>query len=81
MYYVYIIKSNIKGRYYIGSTGNIVARLNRHNKGGNKSTKYGIPWILVHLEEFETEQCAYRREMQIKSYKGGSAFKQIVEKI
>lgn len=81
MYHAYIIKSETKGRYYVGSTGDIDARILRHNCGRNKSTKYGIPWILVYSEEFKTEQDAYKREMQIKSYKGGNAFKVLVGKI
>lgn len=78
MYHTYIIKSEIKDRYYVGSTGDIDARILMHNSGRNKSTKYGVPWVLIRAEEFETEQEAYGREMQIKSYKGGSAFKMLL---
>lgn len=78
MHYVYIIKSQAISRYYIGSTENIENRLSRHNSGKNKSTKNGIPWSLVYSEEFKTRQEAYKREFQIKSYKGGEAFKKLV---
>ncbi|MFA4818760.1 MAG: GIY-YIG nuclease family protein [Patescibacteria group bacterium] len=43
MYYIYIIKSLISSRYYVGSTTSTATRLKRHNKGGNKSTKWGAP--------------------------------------
>ena len=79
MFYTYILKSQKHGRYYIGSTNNIEDRLRRHNRGLNKSTRLGIPWDLVRTETFETRQEAYNRELQIKSYKGGEAFKRLIK--
>ncbi|OGN02323.1 MAG: endonuclease [Candidatus Yanofskybacteria bacterium RIFCSPHIGHO2_01_FULL_43_42] len=75
MFYTYIIKSEKTNKYYIGSTIDINKRLRRHNNGHNKSTKNGIPWLLIRVEEFDTRQESYKREMKIKSYKGGEAFK------
>ncbi len=80
MFVTYILKSKIKKRYYIGSTSDLVSRLIRHNNGRNCSTKYGIPWEVVYEESFQTKQDAYRREIQIKSYKGGEAFQKLVDK-
>ncbi len=34
----------------------------------------------VYMEEFETQEDAFSRERKIKSYKGGNAFKKLVEK-
>ncbi len=79
MYYTYILKSEKTGKYYTGSTENINERVKRHNSGKNKSTKIGIPWILIYQEEFNTEQEAYKREFQIKRYKGGEAFKKLIK--
>lgn len=78
MYCLYILKSEKSGKYYTGSTDNIQERLVRHNRGKNKSTKKDIPWKLVYQEKYETRQDAYRREMKIKSYKGGGAFKKLL---
>jgi len=47
MFYVYIIFSTSKSKYYIGQTSNIEDRLFRHNSGFSLSTKYGIPWKLI----------------------------------
>ncbi|MFW0837933.1 MAG: GIY-YIG nuclease family protein [Candidatus Komeilibacteria bacterium] len=77
MYLVYILQSKLSGRYYIGQTINLDKRLKRHNSGLVKSTRSGAPWIVVHREEFITRQAAYKRERQIKSYKGGAAFKRL----
>ncbi len=38
-YFVYILKSLKDGKYYIGSTADVVARLNFHNAGLQRSTK------------------------------------------
>lgn len=78
MYHVYILKSLKTRKHYIGSTINIEKRLKKHNVHSNKSTKQGIPWILIYKEEFPTKQQAYKREYQIKRYKGGQAFKKLI---
>ncbi len=78
MYKVYILKSQIYSRHYIGHTDNINNRLIRHNKGYVKSTKNYRPWNILYTEEFKTKQEACKRELQIKSYKGGEAFKKLI---
>ncbi len=79
MYHVYIIKSLVSGKHYIGSTSNLGSRIIKHNSGGNRSTKSGRPWQLVHTEMFANKSDAWFRERQIKSYKGGEAFKKLVK--
>ena len=78
MYYIYIIRSYSNGRYYIGHSKNLQRRLTQHNAGNVRSTKPYIPWEIVYTEPYTTKQEAYRREMQIKSYKGGRAFKELL---
>ncbi|MFH1759075.1 MAG: GIY-YIG nuclease family protein [Patescibacteria group bacterium] len=79
MYSVYILKSLHHNRYYVGHTENIVKRLIQHNNGKVRSTKGYRPWRLVYQENFSTKQLAYRRELLIKSYKHGEAFKKLIE--
>ena len=79
MYKVYIIKSEVTDRFYIGHTENFQNRLKRHNAGLVRSTKSGIPWYEIYIEEVNDKNLAYRREMQIKSYKGGEAFKKLIK--
>ena len=69
MYYVYILQSEITGRYYIGSTRNLDDRLLRHNSGRSKATKSALPWNLMWKEEYSSRGEAYRREFEIKSWK------------
>ena len=78
MFSVYILKSEISGRYYVGYTSNLNQRLRNHNSGKNSSTKYGIPWKIVYSEELKDKKSAWLREKQIKDYKGGEAFKKLV---
>jgi putative endonuclease len=68
-YYTYILYSSKVDKYYIGSTGDIKNRLIKHNKGYNKSTKGGIPWIIVFIEKYETRSEAFNQEMKLKKLK------------
>lgn len=78
MFQVYILKSIKNGKYYIGHTHDLNDRLSRHNGGQMKSTKEGSPWEIVYTEKYETKSEAYRREFEIKSYKGGIKFKKLL---
>jgi putative endonuclease len=77
-HYVYIIQSEKDNRYYIGETADVKARLLFHNAGKQRSTKNRIPFNIVLVEEFETRELALHREKQIKSWKGGEAFKRLI---
>lgn len=75
---VYILWSDKLSRYYIGSTSNLERRLHEHNTGKSTFTKRGIPWKLIYHESSETKQSAWKREMEIKRYKGGIQFKKLI---
>ena len=66
MFYVYILFSTFKSKYYIGQTSDIEERLFRHNSGFSLSTKYGIPWELVQTFICETRSDAIQLEKKIK---------------
>ena len=68
-YTVYILQSEANGTYYIGSTADLNERLQRHNQGRSRYTKTGIPWKIVHTEQFDTRSQATQRERQIKKRK------------
>lgn len=80
MWTVYILKSIPKSKYYIGCTNNIDRRISEHNNGQTSSNKAYIPYGLIYTEMYKTQQEAYAREKQIKRYKGGRAFKKLIEK-
>ena len=80
MAHLYILENEV-GRHYIGITNvGLFNRLNRHNKGLVNSTKYGKPWRLIYSELYKTMSEARTREIQIKSWKGGNAFKMLLFK-
>ncbi|MEO8403650.1 MAG: GIY-YIG nuclease family protein [Chitinophagaceae bacterium] len=77
-HYVYILKSLKDGRYYIGESSDVEARLIFHNAGKQRSTKSRVPFKIVLVEEYGTREEALKREKQIKSWKGGEAFKKLL---
>ena len=77
-YYVYILQSLKDGKYYIGSTSDVTARLNFHNAGMQRSTQHRIPFRLILFETHESKEMALKREKQVKSWKGGDAFKSLI---
>jgi len=79
MFYAYILKSEKSGRYYIGHTENIEARLQRHNTGQVKATKNKGPWILMSFETFDTKAEANSRELYIKSMKSRVFIEKLIE--
>ena len=77
-WFTYILYSGKIDRYYIGSTYDIKWRLERHNMGWGKFTKYGIPWELVYSEQFETKAEALKREREIKKKKSRKYIEELI---
>jgi len=65
-YYVYILFSQTRLKYYVGQTQDFEKRIKRHNKGLVLSTKGGIPWELVKRFELESRSEAMKLERKIK---------------
>ena len=64
--YTYVLKSLKDNKLYIGSTTDLDRRVDEHNSGKNKSTKYRRPFILVYSERFDTITEARFREKVFK---------------
>ena len=69
MYYTYILQSLKSGRYYIGHTLDLGARLERHQLEKVTATKNKGPWVIFYTEEYISKIEANRRELEIKSKK------------
>ena len=78
MYYVYILKSLKTGKYYIGYSRDVKRRLAEHNAGRTLSLRRHIPLEIVKIEEYTSYEDARKREIQIKKYKSGEAFKRLI---
>ncbi|MFH1404978.1 MAG: GIY-YIG nuclease family protein [Patescibacteria group bacterium] len=67
MYFIYILESEVSGRWYIGMSENPEKRLlEEHNAGKVRSTKGYRPYKLVYKEKYHTKTEAMRKERQIK---------------
>ncbi|MBW7891246.1 MAG: GIY-YIG nuclease family protein [Chitinophagaceae bacterium] len=67
MFFVYVLRSQKDGRFYVGLTDDVTRRLKEHNSGKTKSTKGFIPWELLFFETFVTRIEARNREKYLKS--------------
>ncbi|MCX6829610.1 MAG: GIY-YIG nuclease family protein [candidate division Zixibacteria bacterium] len=78
-FYAYILRSRKTDRFYIGSTSDLIDRLQRHNGGRSLYTRSGIPWELAYSEEFESRSEAVRREKQLKSWKNRERLEELIK--
>jgi putative endonuclease len=77
MHYVYVLRSEKDGRFYVGMTGNVNRRIKEHNAGRAKSTKGWRPWKLFFVEEVDTRVEAREREKHLKSGVGKEYIKEL----
>ncbi len=73
MHYVYLLKSDKTGQFYIGAPGNLKKRFYQHNDSQSTTTKYGVPWRLIYYEAFPAKALALERERKLKRYGKGLA--------
>lgn len=73
MFYVYILKSSLNNRLYIGKTANLKIRLKEHNAGQNASTRPYRPWEVIFYEAYVRQSDADRREKYLKATQGHQA--------
>lgn len=77
--FVYILKSEKNGRYYVGSTNNLARRLDEHNIGKVIATKYLLPLQLMFFQRFENLNQARRVEYRLKKLKRRDIIEKIIE--
>ncbi|MBL7784126.1 MAG: GIY-YIG nuclease family protein [Saprospiraceae bacterium] len=66
MFYVYILYSQLTGKFYVGQTNHLENRIERHNQGQVSSTKNGRPWQLIHYFECNSRSESMLLESKIK---------------
>ena len=69
LFIVYILYSSSIDKYYVGYTNDFERRFAEHNRKKGKYTDGGIPWLLVHQEEYAMKSDAMKREEFIKLQK------------
>ena len=70
MYTVYAIASIERNYIYVGITADLKARINRHNRGYEKTTKPYVPFKLIFTEQCPDRPTARKREKYWKSGSG-----------
>jgi putative endonuclease len=80
MPYVYIIFSKKINKYYVGACTNLERRLYEHNIGHSKFTSTGMPWELMHSEQYETLAEARKIELSIKKMKSRKFIEELIAK-
>ena len=78
MAFVYILKSLVDGRFYIGSTINLQQRLIHHFSGATPTTKRFGKIELVLSQEYKTLKEARRVESRLKKLKRKDYIEKIV---
>ena len=68
-YFTYILYSDTSEKYYIGSSEDVIRRLERHNAGATPSTKSGRPWKIVWTQQHDCKTDALKQENYIKRMK------------
>ncbi len=67
--YVYVLKSRLNGRYYIGSTDHLIRRYYQHANGAVHTTARMLPVCVEGWKEFETLAAARQAERALKKRK------------
>ena len=78
MFFVYILRSVSTGQFYIGSTGDVAARVARHNSGGSTFTRRKGPWELVWSQAFHTRGEAVKEESRLKRRKDRAYIERLI---
>jgi len=78
MFYLYILHSQLRDKYYIGSTANLEDRLQSHNSNHSGFTGHTGDWVIVYTELFNTREEAYARERSIKKWKSRKLIERLI---
>ena len=76
---VYILFSSKYKKTYVGFTSNLIERFKSHNLLGTKGYTIKFrPWIVIHVEVFDSKKLAMEREKYLKTGKGREFIKSLL---
>lgn len=78
LFFVYILYSLTKDKFYIGFTSNLEERIIRHNQKSKGFTGKINDWKMIYSEAYNTKSEALAREKQIKSWKSRIKIQQLI---
>jgi putative endonuclease len=64
---VYVMRSEVDGRLYVGMTSNLERRVKEHNAGYNRSTRSWVPFEITYVGGCRSRTEARKREKFLKS--------------
>ncbi|PIR74649.1 MAG: hypothetical protein COU35_01410, partial [Candidatus Magasanikbacteria bacterium CG10_big_fil_rev_8_21_14_0_10_47_10] len=67
MYYVYVLQSLKRNYIYVGLTNHVDRRFAEHQRGKQRVTAPYRPFLLIHVEQYQTRPAARTREKYLKS--------------
>ena len=80
MYVVYVLYSQSFDKIYIGYTSDLIDRFKSHNFMSTKGyTVKFRPWKVLDVEFFENKSDAMKREKQLKTSRGRSFIRGIIQ--
>ena len=78
MYFVYILYSLTKDKFYVGSCQNVDERVRRHNTNHAGFTGKIGDWVVKWSEEHQDKNAALKREKQIKAWKSRKMIEKLI---
>jgi putative endonuclease len=75
---LYILQSKTTQRFYVGSTNDLVRRMEEHRRGHSLATRGRGLWELVYQEHFESLADARRRELEIKRWRSAKTIAALI---
>jgi len=79
MHYVYVLKSLLDLKLYIGRSDDLKRRISEHMDGKVRATKHRRPLKLVFYEAYANKKDAIRREKYFKTTKGKTTLRIMLE--
>ena len=81
-FYFYILYSASLDKYYLGHTSDTLEeRLRRHLSNHKGFTSKAKDWLVVYKEEFADKSQAYRRELEVKSWKSKKRIAELIDQV
>ena len=78
-YFLYILYSPKRNKYYIGHTGDdLDERLRKHNSNHRGFTGDVGNWIIIYQEKYNTKVDAYKRERETKAWKSRKMIENLI---
>ncbi len=81
MYFVYALSSQSRNYIYVGFTSDLFSRIERHNKGYERTTKPYSPYKLIYFEMQLDRVAARKREKYWKGASGKRKLREIRKRI